>query len=138
MSDTISFEWIMFSSEVEHELNPLVKSGASIEKNESYTPTEPDEIEEFAHAAFEPLMILAGSVAVAFIIERVVFAAKSYKGGGAVVDTRKGKIRVTPTHDFDPGTIILVKPNEEVEIHRPEAKPLDIIGSIKALLGVPQ
>jgi hypothetical protein len=137
MSDTINFEWIMFASEAEHELKSLVESGASIEKHEPYTPTEPDEIEEFAHAAFDPLMILTGSVAAAFIIERVVFSAKSLKGGGAVVDTRGDKVRITPTRDFEPGTIVLVKPKGEVEVLRPEAKPLDIISSIKALLGVP-
>ncbi len=136
MNDNIEFEWVMFDSEVESELNALVNNGASIEKQpELYTPTDPEMIDEFSHAAFEPLMMLAGAVAAAFLIERVVFAAKNYKFGGVVVDVQNGGVEITPVRSFNAGTIVVRKPDGEVEIHASETKPIDIIGSIRALIG---
>ena len=134
MNGNIEFEWVMFESEVEPELNALVNNGASIEKREPYEPTDPEEIDELSHAAFEPIMMLVGVVAATFLIEHVVQAIKNYRFGGAVVDIQNGKVKIIPTRSVDAGTIVVARPDGEVEIHTSDTKPVDIIGSIKALI----
>jgi hypothetical protein len=137
MNDAVKFEWVMFATEAEQELIALKKEGASIEKPpERYEPTDPEEIDEFAHAAFEPLTILIGVVALICLIERVVLAVKNLKFGGVVIEVRTdGTTKIIPSPALDRGTIVVVSPGQEAKVYESETKAIDIVKAIKAFFG---
>jgi hypothetical protein len=125
----------MRASELDPHITQLKKAGAEINEPKKYEPKE-DEIDDTMDPSFEPLMVLVGSASAVFIIERIVHTLKNYKFGGAVVDLRGEKVTVTPAQAFDAGTIVIVKPNGDVDTRKSDSKPIDVISAIKILLGI--
>ncbi len=135
MADQVKFEWVLPVSAAEAEYQGLQSAGVQVAgPPQAYQPEE-DEIDEMAHAAFEPMMMLVGAAAAAFLAERIVHAVKNYQFGGAVVDLRGDTVRITPNRAFDAGTVVIVRPDGEVETFTSETKPINIVETIKSLLG---
>ena len=96
-----------------------------------YEPSD-EERDKYAHAAFEPLTILAAAVAVAFLAERLSRLAKDQKHSGLVIDLRTTPAKVWEEEALDRGAVYVVGPEGLKQVAH--AETVDIIAAIKAFL----
>lgn len=129
--DIVSFEWAVSESELDAQRQALLDAGAEL-ADETYPFKPPDYLaEEYLHAAFEPMLVLVGALAIGFLADRVVRVIKDIKKGGLIIDSRGEKLAIFENSALDRGTV-LVFSNAGVK-QFDSSKPVDIVGAIKAL-----
>lgn len=129
-SDQLDVRWILPSSEAHTEKDALEAMGGNL--HEPLRPYEPadNERDKYAHAAFEPLTILAAAFAVAFLAERLSRLAKDQKHSGLIIDLRTTPAKIWEEAALDRGVVYVAGPDGLKQVSSAEA--LDIIEAIKA------
>jgi len=130
----VHFKWIAFASEAPALQTALADGGANLEPPTPYKPSG-EELDEFAHAGFEPLTLLAGAVAIGFLIDRAVIAIKDLKHGGLVVEQTADGLKLHETSALPRGVALFVGPNgtERFDSSKPG---VNIVDAMKSLVGL--
>lgn len=128
----VSFELILPTSELEVQHTALQSGGAETADPVEYKPT-PEELDEYSHAAFEPMLLLAGAVALGFLVERIVDAVKNARHGGLIIDRTGESIRIIESSALRRGTMLVLGPKGEREFDL-STPPIDIVGAIKGIV----
>jgi hypothetical protein len=102
----------MRRSQLETQRNALLESGAELEpEDKPFEPPEEDK-DVYADPAFEPMLIIAGAVAIAYLAERIAEVIKDHRHGGLIVDARApGKVIIREHPGLKRGTALTLLPN---------------------------
>ncbi len=88
-----------------------------------FTPPQ-EEVRDFANAAFEPLLVVAGAIAIGSLLDRIVAAVHNLRHGGAVVDIRGDKLHIHTNPVLPPGMVVGVTDEGIQVIEKAERAPL--------------
>jgi hypothetical protein len=128
---TLRVSWVLPASQVRAEVSAITKAKGVVESQEPFVPSN-EELDRYAHAAFEPLTVLVFSFALAFLAEQLSRFGRNLKHGGLIIDLRTTPISVREERALEAGTIYVVSKQGMEEIASP--KPLDIVDAIKAVI----
>jgi hypothetical protein len=130
--EVVRVRWTLQASQCKEQRQAITDAGGAIEDEKVFKPP-PDELDKYAHARFEPLMILTAVFSLAFLAERVVKVIKDYKHGGLVIDLTQEPWTMREEPALDRGEVYLVKPGAVERVAKAEV--LDIVAAIKAARG---
>ena len=133
--NALKIQWITQESEAES-LRQSVENNGSLESIEPWEP-DADNMDEFGDSQFEPLITIAGVVAVGWLIKKVSDVLLDWKRpGGLVVDTRNDKVTLRPAPRAPRGALVLVTA-KNTRVIPPENRDvtLESLSSILSKLG---
>ena len=130
--DVISANFVMEESSVSDYVTAVDKSGGKLAGPPGPYTIPAELLDDYSDAQFEPLMVVAATVAVGFLVKRISDVWLDHKRpGGQVVDTRGGQtvIRVAPY--LERGTLVL-QSDRGVQVFRPEKhdEALPVLGKL--------
>ena len=129
MEQQIEFEWAVRSSELDQYRSSLEESGAKVVPGaEPFTPPEGEE-EDYTDAAFEPMLMLVGVLALGHLVRLI--ADLLDKHGGLIVDVRTKRMSVREHPALPRGTVLVVGSEEAKRLDGP--KQNEIADAIAAL-----
>jgi hypothetical protein len=130
----VHFEWIAFTSEAPALQTALADGGADLQPPTAFKPTG-EEQDEYAHAGSDPLTLLAGAVAIGFLVDRIVIAINDLKHGGLVVEQTDEGLKLHETSALPRGVALCMGPNgaERVDSSKPG---VNIVDAIRAFVGL--
>jgi hypothetical protein len=105
----VEFEWVVPESERDQQARDLEAAGGTVQdSNIAYQPL-PDELEDYADAAFEPMIMIIGAVAAAYIVRQIsrIWRDRNVQGG-VVVDGRGGGLRIRRVPAFPAGRVVIL------------------------------
>jgi hypothetical protein len=127
MTQAVSFTWAVPKSQVTGVADSLRQAEAKLEPElQPFTPPK-DEARDYIDAAFEPLLIIAGAVALGYLIDKVTTAVKDVRHGGAVVDVRQGRVDVRANPALPAKTLLVV---DDTGVHQFDTEQSEEIGDV--------
>jgi hypothetical protein len=127
----VPFEWIVTESAAEELYALLARSEASLDTPGPVTVPE-DSASEFEDASFEPLLLIAGSIAIAHLVRTVSQVVRNHKQGGVVIDSRGPKLSVREgVRGINAGTVVVINEDGPRTLTTPD--PADIKEALQAL-----
>jgi hypothetical protein len=116
----ISVELVAEESTASDYAAEIEKSGGKLEDAIKPFAIPADLIDDYSDAQFEPLMLVAATVAVGFLIKRISDVWLDHtRPGGQVIDTRGDKIVVRVAPYLERETLVL-QSKEGVTVFRPQ------------------
>jgi hypothetical protein len=113
------FTWALPESLAEEWTVDLSGSSARLEhERQPFTPPEDEQL-DYESAAFEPLTVIVGTVAITYLIRSVIRAVRDVRHGGAVIDTRDGRLDVRSHPAVPGGTVLVVGESGVTEYREP-------------------
>jgi hypothetical protein len=105
----VEFEWISAESLAADRVAEIEGAGGSVSDSGQYLPRA-DEARDYASAGFEPLTLIAGAVTASYLLKAIDKVWRNRgAGGGVVVDTRAGKLRVRQVPTMKSGQLIVIE-----------------------------
>jgi hypothetical protein len=111
-ADKIEFELVLGEGELAEESQAIENAGGVL--REPACPYEPDadEIDDLADSQFEPLMMIAASLAAGYLVKTVSSVWLDHKrSGGQVVDARGAPVRIKRVPYVDRGKLVIITEN---------------------------
>src|SRR2546423_333205 len=105
--DKVMFEWAVPLSQAEALRHDLFMGGGELGPNRDFVPPV-DEQDDYTVAAFEPLTMIVGAIAVGYLVEKLTAVVRNAKHGGAIVDVRSGRVEIRSNPSIPGGTILVV------------------------------
>lgn len=130
--EVVRVRWTLRASQAKEQKQAITNTGGIVEDEQDFKPS-PEDLDKYAHAAFEPLVILTVAFSIAFLAERAVKIVKDLKHGGLVIDMTQEPWTMEEEPSLDRGEVYLMKPGSVERVTK--AKALDIIAAIKAARG---
>jgi hypothetical protein len=95
-----------------------------------------DLLDDYSDPQFEPLVLVAATVAVGFLVKRISDVYLDHARPGCVVDTRAGKVVVRAAPYLKRGTVVL-QSEEGVQVFQPDDRDdaLPVIAKLIAAHG---
>lgn len=106
----IDFEWAVPASSTPNERRSLEEAGASLELGEREFSPPPEQSADYAEAAFEPLMIIVGSIALVTLVRRVMTLVRDLHNDGLIIDARHDPLQIRPHPSLDRGQLLVLTP----------------------------
>jgi hypothetical protein len=131
MEQAIEFEWAVRSSELDEYRSTLEDSGADLSPEaEPFTPPAGEE-EDYTDAAFEPMLMLVGVLALSHLVRLVVDLLN--KHGGLIIDVRTKRMSVREHPALPRGTVLVVGNEEAKRLDGPKQNEIaDAIAALRA------
>jgi hypothetical protein len=105
----IEFDWIVEESKIDEEANTLKKNNIKVTKARIPYEPQPDEVDDYADASFEPMLMITGVATAVFLIQQIIRMWKDRsKSGGVVIDARKNKLRVRKVPSLNTGELVVI------------------------------
>lgn len=123
----IGFEWGAPRSLIPQLRDDLASSGARLEDDSKPFKPPADEEADYAAAAFEPLLLIAGAIAIGYLADKIVTAVRNARHGGAVIDVRQNQVAIHANPAVPPGTLVVVNASGVQAIQKPESDTLTSI-----------
>ncbi|MEX3644724.1 hypothetical protein [Mycolicibacterium porcinum] len=131
-SGVIEFQWAVPISQVGVIKQELDDASAKINPyTEDFEPPA-DEAIDYAASSFEPLTIIAGTIAIGYLIGKVSQIVLDARHGGAIVDARGPTLQIRSNPSVPRGTIVVVS-SDKVETFRDSA-PAELEHLVKMYL----
>jgi hypothetical protein len=116
----ISVDFVTEESTADDYVAEIEKSGGKLDGEVEPFQTPPDLLDDYSDAQFEPLTVVAASVAVGFLVKRISDVWRDHtQPGGQVIDTRGDKIVVRVAPHLQRGTLVL-QSAEGVKVFAPQ------------------
>lgn len=115
-AQTIEFELVVGEGELADALRAIERAGGAIrEPVKPYDP-DPDEIDDLSDSQFEPLMLIAASLAAGYLVKTVSGVWLDHtRPGGQVIDARGTPVRIKHLPYVDRGkTVVIDKDGTQV------------------------
>jgi hypothetical protein len=115
---TINLEWIVWESDRQRSVD-ILNGGGNVQSESSWEPDD-DKLEVFGDSQLEPLMIITATVTLAWLareIPRIV--ADWRRPEGVVIDSRGGKIAISPDPRLKPDTLVIID-DKGSQVYLPE------------------
>ena len=128
----VRFEWVIPFDQANLHRDDLDKRGAKLEANRDFIPSA-DEKDTYAHSAFGPLVVIAGVVAAAYLVDKVIGWVRSRQNHGLIIDARSGGLSIKEHPSLDRGTVLVMSASgaQRFDSNQQES----IRGAIDAALG---
>lgn len=107
----VDFEWVVPASLVPGERRSLEEAAARLEPGERGFAPPTDQSADYAEAAFEPLMVIAGSIALVTLVRRVVTLVRDLRSHGLIIDARHDRLQIRPHPSLDRGQLLVLTPS---------------------------
>lgn len=119
---TISVQFVTEESKASGDIAEIEKNGGKLEAPPMPFDVPADLADDYSDAQFEPLTMIAATVATGFLVKRIsdVWLDHS-RPGGHVVDTRGGKTVVRVAPYLKRGMLVL-QSKKEVKVFQPHDK----------------
>jgi len=128
----VSVEFVTRESDVLSCLSAVENSGGTVQERGKVWDVPADLLDDYGDAQFEPMMVVAATVSIGFLVKRISDVWLDHKrGGGQVIDTRGKTVSVRYAPYLDRGKMVLVSDEGSVVYdskNRDEA--LDILKKI--------
>jgi hypothetical protein len=125
MASALSFRWALPANEALDEQALFINAGVSLGVPEDYSPPS-DQKDLYSHAYFEPLMVLAGIVAIDYLWQRIEDRIKDGRYTGILIDARTSPVEITPVLSLDRG-VVLVRTENGIQMLNSRQTALDAI-----------
>ena len=106
--DVVEFTWAVPASQARQTAHDLVSPEGSVSPDLTPFTPPPDEERDYGSAAFEPLLVISGAIALGYLIDKVVKAVRDVRHGGAIIDVREGHIDVRSTPALPADHIVVI------------------------------
>ncbi len=104
----VEFSWLVRKGEEGEIRATLSEKEANLEQEtRPFTPPD-DQKAEYVDAAFEPLVVLVGAVALGYLAQVTMKLIKDAKHGGLIIDTRGEVLEIREHPALDQGTVLTV------------------------------
>lgn len=112
----------------------IVEQGGTIAGAPHPFDPPPDELDDYADAQFEPLLVISATVSAAFLLKTIsgIWLDHS-KAGGTVVDARGDAIQTSVVPNVPRNTLVVITPDKATR-YSPNEKN-DALEAIKLLIG---
>lgn len=130
--NNVSVEFVALESDLAACVNALKSSGGTVTENEKAWDTPPDLLDDYSDAQFEPMMVVAASVSIGFLIKRISDVWLDHKrAGGQVIDTRGKDVSIRWAPHLDRGKLVVVS-SEETKVYesKDHDEALDVLEKI--------
>ena len=118
--DNVLVEFVIQESSVPECIAAIKDSGGAVTENEKAWDIPPDLLDDYSDAQFEPMMVVAVTVSIGFLIKRISDVWLDHKrSGGQVVDTRENKVSIRWASHLERGTLVVVSDND-TNVYKPE------------------
>ena len=112
-ADMIDFELVVGEGELAEELDAIKSAGGAVREPASQYEPETDEIDDLADSQFEPLMLIAASLAAGYLVKTVSSVWLDHKRpGGQVVDARGTPVRIKRVPYVERGKLVIITEND--------------------------
>lgn len=94
MDKTVKAEFVVLEGELKPWRNALKKAGAEVSEERPFTPP-PEELDRFADAQFEPLMVIAAAISLTAFLQQVMNLVDRLRGEEVLlVDAANGPLKI--------------------------------------------
>lgn len=119
--DLVEFQWTMRASELES-IRQALRTGKTPARQVSGPFDQGlDDLDDYAHAAFEPVLLVSGTVAVDYLVERIQDYIRSAGQNGLIIDTRGINLAIRDDYAVEHGMVLLVSPHGTQRLSSPSA-----------------
>jgi len=125
--NVVEFEWAVPRSQVQYTREKLTERGATLNLQTRLFQPPHDEAIDYAAAAFEPLMLIFGSVSLGDLMEKASDAVNDPRHGGAIIDIRESQLQLRSNPAVPRGTILVITAREVHTLHNPAPSELQQI-----------
>jgi hypothetical protein len=121
---TVEFQWLASESAAPDVVSALTEAGAE-PGSASSGPVPPHLLPDTDDAQFEPLLLIAGAVAIAHLARAISRIVRDHREGGVVLDVRHNGLLIRErVRGIDAGTVLLIKDDGTERLVAPEEKAL--------------
>ena len=107
--ELLEVKWIVDESEVKGIVDSIVAEGGKMSAPPSSWRIPADLIDDYSDVQFEPLMMIAASMAVGFLVKKVSDVILDHKRpGGCIIDMRMEPLMIRPGPHLERGTLVVV------------------------------
>ena len=132
-NDSVSFEWVAPASKIRETRTLLEDDGAQLSSESRPFVPPKEELDDYSSAAFDPLTIIVGTMALVAIAERVASLVKDARHDGLIVDARTQELQIRPHPALDRGTALVITSQGAQQFSKAESSALS--EAIRALMG---
>lgn len=119
-SKLIEFDWVVEESQVPQEIDGIIAAGGTTKHSGVPYKPKPDELDDYADASFEPMILISVTVATTYLLTQILRLWRDLKyQGGQIVDTRKDKLHIRRVSSLDRGTLVIIS-DSGTSVFRPE------------------
>jgi hypothetical protein len=123
-SGAVEFHWLTTESVAPAVVAALTDAGVDLGSAKP-GPVPAELLSDTDDAAFEPLLLIAGAAAIAFLAQAVSRIVRDHRQGGVVIDTRGPALTIRGgVRGVDAGTVIVVDDGGSQMLNAPEEKLL--------------
>ena len=127
--DMVPFKWALRQSDIDRTVSELRDKAHLEGRIEPFRPS-PEEIDDYTHSNFDPMMMLTGAIAVAFLIERIVALVRDGNHGGVIIDARGRELNIREHPALSARTVVVVTPTGVQQFD--SSHQVDIVSAVKA------
>ena len=119
---TVEFQWLASESAAPDVVSALMEAGAEPGSAAS-GPVPAHLLPDTDDAQFEPLLLIAGAVAIAHLARAISRIVRDHRVGGVVLDTRNHNLVIRDhVRGLDVGTVLVIKDDGTQLLAAPEEK----------------
>ncbi|MGR0220089.1 hypothetical protein [Agromyces sp. ZXT2-6] len=126
----IPFQWLVAESVAPEVVDALTSAGVALDDAEP-RPAPADLASDTDDAGFEPLLLIAGAAAIAYLARAISGIVRDHRHGGVVIDRRGPKLTVRErVRGVNAGTVVVVGDDGAQVFAAPDDRTLStILGS---------
>jgi hypothetical protein len=122
--DVVEFTWAAPESLTPHIAEDLSSEGAELAAPARFVPPD-DERADYETAAFEPLLLIAGAIAIGLLVDKIAAYVRQARHGGAIIDVRNGAVAVRANPAVPASMVIVVDDDGAHQLNEPSANQLE-------------
>ena len=127
--DHVKFQWIMRASELST-LRKALRLGRTHAPHDSCPFDQSlDDLDDYAHAAFEPLSLVSGMVAIDCLVDRIQDHIYGSRQKGLRIDIQGQNLAIREDHAVQHGTVLVAHPHGTLRLSSPTA--IAIVAAIR-------
>ncbi|MCB1701495.1 MAG: hypothetical protein H6985_17340 [Pseudomonadales bacterium] len=118
----VDFELVLGEGGLAEAMEKIERMGGEIRSPATPYEPDPDELDDLGDSQFDPLMVIAASLALGYLIKTIseVWLDET-KGGGQLVDARSSPVKLKRLSYVDRGKLVIVT-DKGVETYGPEQR----------------
>jgi hypothetical protein len=132
-SDIVQFQWTMRASELEMLRSALMAEVAPSQPDDSPFHPGLDDLDDYAHAALEPMLRIAGTISIGYLAARMVDRLQDTENAGLILDAGRDVVAIQEHSAVERGTLLIIDRHGVQVLRSPQSDAIAVAIRARAI-----